>query len=396
MGFESGALTFRRFAVVGDSPSQVNEKLLERVAEHALVPGEFGVEEVEYGWSGARHIFDSEFSFENNVFADCLFFALRTDTNKVPGAVKRAYTLMEESAVAKGNPSGFISKQQKKDARETVRQKVESDMKEGKFRRSKLIPLLWDLSNGIVYSAASGGNFEKLAEIFNRTFKCDLQALTAGSHAARVLVERGKRREYEDFKPTRFVYGPEGESQPAEYPWTAKGPQPKDFLGNEFLLWLWQHADARDGEVSTQGVGDVALVFDRMLDLDCVFGMTGRDSLRGNGPTRMPEARDALRSGKVPRKAAMTVHARGNQYDFTLNPEQMLVSGARLPEVEEADSPRVLFEERIALLRDLSKTIDALYETFLGVRAGGAWDSAAGQIRKWILQNAPKPAMAVA
>src|SRR6185503_19368389 len=101
-------------------------------------------------------------------------------------------------------------------------------------------------------------------------------------------------------------------------------------------------------------------------DLDCVFGATGRDSLRGNGATRMPEARDALRSGKVPRKAALTIHAQGNQYDFSLNPEQMLLSGAKLPEVEDAEWPRVLFEERIALLRDLSRTMDALYETFLG------------------------------
>src|SRR5688572_4392638 len=255
MGFESGSITFRRFAVNGEAPAGVDEKLLERVAKHALEPGEFGIEEVEYGWSGGRHIFDTDFSFENNVFADCLFFALRIDTNKVPGTVKRAYTLMEEAALAKGNPSGFISRQQKKEARETVRQKLDQDMKSGRFRRSKLIPLLWDLPNNLVYSAASGQNFEKLAEIFERTFKCELQPLTAGPQAARTLVENGKRREYEDFKPTRFAFGPEGESQPAEYPWTAKGPQPKDFLGNEFMLWLWHHADVKDGEVRTQAVG---------------------------------------------------------------------------------------------------------------------------------------------
>ena len=396
MGFESGSITFRRFAVTGSTPSQVNENLLEKAAKHVLQPGEFGVEEIEYGWSAGRHIFDDEFSFENNVFADCLFFALRIDTNKVPSQVKHAYTLMEEAAVAKGNPSGFISKQQKRDVKDTVRQKLDRDKKSGQFRRSRLIPLLWDLPSNCVYSSANGKNFEKLAEIFERTFECELVPLTAGSHAARILVEKGRRREYEDFKPTRFVYGPDGESQPAEYPWTAKGPQPKDFLGNEFVLWLWHQADEKDGEVRTDDVGEVALIFDRMLELDCVFGATGRDSLRGNGPTRMPEARDALRSGKVPRKAALTIHAQGNQYDFSFNPEQMLLSGAKLPEVEDAESPRVLFEERIALLRDLSRTMDALYETFLGVRASSAWEAAAGGIRKWILQNAPKPVMAVA
>jgi hypothetical protein len=406
MGFDSGSITFRRFAVVGEFPSQVNEQTLEKLAEHALEPGEFGVEEIEYGWNGGRHIFDNQFSFDNNVFADCLFFALRIDTNKVPGTVKKAYTLIEEAAIATKNIDlskphlagapqvPFLSKAQKREAKETVAQKIEEDMKSGKFRRSKIIPLLWDLANQTVYSSAAGANFEKLAEIFERSFKCELQPLSAGSLGQRLLVDAGKRRDYEDLKPTRFAHGPEGESQHPEYPWVAKGPEPKNFLGNEFMLWLWHHADGKDGEVRTQSAGDVAILFDRLLDLDCTYGATGKDSLRGTGPTRMPEAKDALRTGKVPRKAALTIHAQRNQFDFTFNPEQFLLASAKLPEIEEAESPRVLFEERIALLRDLSKTLDAMYQAFLVVRAGSAWESQSTTIRKWIAATAPKAVMA--
>jgi hypothetical protein len=394
MGFDSGSITFRRFAVVGEFPDQVSEQALAKLAEHALKPGEFGVEEIEYGWNGGRHIFDDQFSFENNVFADCLFFALRIDTNKVPGTVKKAYTLIEEAALAKKNPRGFISKAQKKEAKETVAQRIEEDMKSGKFRRSKIIPLLWDLPNRVVYSAVAGANFEKLAEIFERSFKCELQPLSAGSLGQRMLVDAGKRRDYEDLKPTRFAQGPEGEGQHPDYPWVAKGPEPKNFLGNEFMLWLWHHADGKDGEVRTQAAGDVALLFDRLLDLDCTYGATGKDSLRGTGPTRMPEAKDALRTGKVPRKAALTIHAQGNQFDFTFNPEQFLLGSAKLPEIEEAESPRVLFEERIALLRDLAKTLDAMYQAFLTVRASSAWEGQSNTMRKWISATTPKPVMA--
>ena len=42
-------------------------------------------------------------------YADALHFALRIDTNKVPGELKKAWQMMEEEAVAKNNPSGFIS-----------------------------------------------------------------------------------------------------------------------------------------------------------------------------------------------------------------------------------------------------------------------------------------------
>ncbi|HSV16551.1 MAG TPA: hypothetical protein VLI90_19970, partial [Tepidisphaeraceae bacterium] len=247
MGFASGSVSFRRFAVVGKSPATVDQDMLDKLAEHALRPQEVGVpEEIEYGWSGGRHVLDEQFSFEHNAFAEALFFGLRIDTNKVPGDLKRAYMIMEEDAVAAGNPSGFISKAQKKDVKDTIRQKVDDELRSGKFRRSKLLPLLWDLPSQTLYASATGKRFEMLAELFERTFGLSLIPLSAGSIALRLLEPRGRRRDYEDFRPTRFVYGPEGESQYPEYPWVMKGPEPKDFLGNEFLLWLWHEADHRD------------------------------------------------------------------------------------------------------------------------------------------------------
>jgi hypothetical protein len=397
MGFASGAVSFRRFAVVGESPTAVDQNLLDKVAEHALRPTETGVpEEIEYGWSGGRHVLDGNFSFEHNVFADCLFLGLRIDTNKVPGDLKKAYQIMEEDAVAAENPSGFISKLQKRDVKDTVRRKIDDDLRSGKFRRSKLIPLLWDLTTQTLYGSVSGKSFEILAELFERTFGVNLMPMSAGSIALRLLEPHGRRRDYEDLRPTRFVSGPEGEGQLPDYPWVMKGPEPKDFVGNEFLLWLWHEADHRAGLIKTEtkGVGEVTVFIDRSLDLDCSYGQTGRDSLRGDGPSRMPEARDALRSGKVPRKAGLLVHVNKQDFKLTFNPEGFVVSAGVLPEVEEADTPRVLFEERIALLRDFAKTLDGLFETFLKLRGSSSWEAQVSGIRRWIMQ--PMKAVAAA
>ena len=199
MGFASGAVSFRRFAVLGRSPKSISEQMLEKLSENALRPSELGVpQETEYGWNGGRHVLDGTFDFENNVFADALHFALRIDTNKVPGDLKKAYLLMEQEAAAAGNPSGFISKHQKRDSRETVRRKIDEELRSGKFRRSKNTPILWDVPNRMLYSPAAGGVFEKLAELFERTFGLTLAPLTAGSLALRLLEPRGKRRDYED------------------------------------------------------------------------------------------------------------------------------------------------------------------------------------------------------
>lgn len=372
--------------------------MLDRLSEHALRPRDVGVpDEDEYGWSGGRHVLDANFSFENNVFADALLFGLRIDTNKVPGELKKAYRMMEEEAAAASNPSGFISKLQKRDAKDIVRRRIDEDLRSGQFRRSKLLPILWDLPSQTLFCNASDAAQEKLLEIFERTFELKLMPLSAGSVALRALEPKGRRRDYEDARPTRFVYGPEGESQRPDYPWVMKGAEPKDFLGNEFLLWLWHQAEVEDGTIETPA-GEVTVFFDRWLELDCAYGQTGRDSLRADGAAKMPEAMDGLRSGKVPRRAGLIVEAAGQQYHVTLGAEPLSIGTLKLPEVEEAENPRVLFEERIALLRDFSRALDGAFEAFLKLRTSGSWESQTTAIRKWILQSSRtvNAAMAVA
>jgi hypothetical protein len=395
MGFASGSVSFRRFQVLGQHPKEIAQDILDKLAGFVLQEGEYSApEEIEYGWCGGRHVMDAKFTFEHNVFADALNFALRIDTNRVPSELKRAYQLMEEEATAANNPSGFISKKQKRDVKDVVRRKVEEELKSGRFRRSKLIPMLWDFPTQTIYSPISNAAAEKLHELFDRSFGLELEPLGAGTVALHYAEAKQKRREYEDARPTRFVFGPEGESQHPEYPWVAKGPQPKDFLGNEFLLWLWHETDSKGGTIKSEEAGEVAVVLDRSLELDCAYGQTGKDALRGDGPTRMPEARDALRSGKLPRKTGLIFETFGKQYQFSLNCETLGCGGTVLPEVEEAEDARVLFEERIAMLRDLAKGIDALYHTFLKVRMGSAWESHVSAIRHWIMHQARQAAVA--
>ena len=107
-------------------------------------------------------------------------------------------------------------------------------------------------------------------------------------------------------------------------------------------------------------------------------------------PSRMAEARDALRSGKLPRKAGLVLDAFRQQYMLTINAESLGLSTVKLPDVEDAETPRVLFEERVALLRDLNKAVDGLFETFLKVRASSSWEGYVGTVRKWIMEPQKK------
>lgn len=396
MGFDSGSISFLRYAVIGQAPKSADEELLKKLDENALRPSEVGLPlDIEWGWVGPRHVFDTSFEFGTCVYNDCVFFGMRIDANKIPSEVKHAWTAIEEDAAAKGNPSGFISKQQKKMVKDSVNRKIDEELRSGRYRRSKMVPLLWDVPAGVVYGPAGVSVREKLQELFSRTFELELQPLTSGHVALRELERRGKRRDYEDFTPTRFAKSPDDPDAPAEYPWTAKGDGAKDYLGNEFLLWLWYEAQHRSGSIKT-AAGEISIMFDRTLQLDCVYNHTGKDTLTATGPTRMPEAIDGLRSGKAPRKAGLILDMPAGQYNLTLTGESLAVSSLKLPDVEEADNPRTLFEERITLLRDYSKGIDSLYEAFLTARLSG-WNTTVASVQKWLASHTrPMPQAAVA
>lgn len=395
MAFTSGPVSFSRVAVVGDIDNAPSEELLDKLRAHLLTGERVGMPaELEYGWSGGRHLLDAEISFEHNVFDDRLLFALRIDTHKPAASIKAAYEAIELKAQMRGNAIPFPSKAQRKAAREAAKEKLEQEVRDGRHCRSKLVPVLWDLARGELLTPASGRALDVLREIFERTFGAELRPLTAGQMALRRLESLGRRRDYEDLKPTRFVIGPEGEGQVPEYPWVAKGPEPKEFLGNEFLLWLWREAEARAGVITIARGSDFALAIDKCLDLDCTYGQSGKDALRGDAPDKMPEARDALRSGKVPRKLGLLATVGDEPFALTLSADSLAVGACRLPEVDDADTFRAVYEQRFEHIRSLIAALDTAYVSFLELRCSSAWTGWLADTRKWIL--AAKPGKAVA
>ena len=54
-------------------------------------------------------------------------------------------------------------------------------MRSGRFRRSKLLPILWDLPARMVYCSAGGSAFEKLGELFERSLGLKLLSKLANT-----------------------------------------------------------------------------------------------------------------------------------------------------------------------------------------------------------------------
>ncbi|MBB6430221.1 hypothetical protein [Algisphaera agarilytica] len=412
MPFDSGRVTFTRFHVNGDAPSHVDDAFLSILSESRFREHELGEpDEVEAGFTTGVHLFDTQFTYDKNGFGTpgngMALFALRMDTHKVPADVKKAYRVMNEQAAASGNPTGFPSKSEKREARETANQQIRDELASGKYRKSKVVPVLWDFASQTLYCGAAGTTvIEHLSRLMRHAFAVELDNLSAGVLAGNLIKAQGKSRDYEDLQPSAFTAPPDaprpvgdddapsfGDGSLPVLPWIAKSVDLKDYLGNEFLMWLWWHGE-KNAETPTlkTTAGDIFVAIDKALDMDCAWDLTGKQTLRGDGPTRLPEAGDALTTGKWPRKTGLILADAEHQWELTLQGDQFVVSGAALPEIEDVETARELTERRLELVVALSDTLNALFTAFLDRRASGPWKSDRDAIKAWIKDRQKKSA----
>jgi hypothetical protein len=381
MGFFSGRVTLVRFRVQGANPKLFRPEHLERLKAHAIGKQRTAASDgVEAGWTAGGHLLDTAFDLEKNIVNDTLHFALRLDTTKLPGDLLRAYTQIEIDAAAKGNPSGRPSASQKREARMAARERLEEEARDGRFLRRKVYPVLWDApSNELLVGTTSVTVLDRLHTLFEHTFGVGFERLGAGQQMYRLAELRGQTRGVDDAEPSPFVPG----VSPPEVAWLPDETN-RDFLGNEYLLWLWYQLGGGESESLKLSDGsEAALMLTRTLVLECPRGQTGRETINSDAPTRLPEALRAVQSGKLPRKSGLTVVRHDQQYELTLQAETLAVSGARLP-APEASEERARLEERITQLRHLLETLDLVYDAFAAKRAGDAWPKELARMQKWL------------
>jgi hypothetical protein len=382
MGFFSGRVTFARYRVQGPPPRTFTPEHLERLAARAAGKQRLAAADgVEVGWTAGDHLLDTSFDLAKNVVDDALHFAFRLDSRKLPSDLLRAYTALEVQALAATNPSGLPSAHQKKEARQTARERLEEEARDGRFLRRKLCPLLWDArSNELLVGTTAATVTDRLRTLFEQTFGVGFEPLGAGRLAFQLAKFRSATRLVDDAAPSPFLPG----VSPSELAWSADEAD-RDFLGNEFLLWLWFMLD----ETDTIPLGDrdeAAVLLTRTLLLECPRGQTGRESISSDGPTHLPEARRAVQAGKLPRKVGLVVVRHDQQYELTLQAETLAVGAARLP-APEAGEERARLEERVGQLRHLIETLDLLYDAFCRVRLSGDWPKEMARLQKWLQRD---------
>ena len=432
MPFTNGRVSFTRLLITpgpADSPlptRTLTEPACDALNDNAFSPTDVGVPlETETGWTTAAHLEDTNITYPAITAAsgEAAILGLRIDTNTPPADIRRAVRARHEHALAKDNPSGKPSRAQRQEAKAAAEHELHQQMARGQHRRSAHNQLLWDIPNRTILSAAASNKAtEALAEAFRTTFPgSSLTPASAGNLGYRHLAFTGRDRDFEDIRPSPFTDPPPTARPDADQPnrdtttaipdcpWARTSAEPRDFLGNELLIWLWHLVDQREGLVSFPDPDEpardasLAITLDRTLELECAWGIAGRVTIKdhagGPAPIRTPEAAEALSLGKWPRKSGLVIadnstgQDAGQVWSCTLQADRWIISAAALPNppeqenAEAHDTPEAEREFRIDRTLRLDRLLLALYHHFLERRTDPTWDDERAQIRRWIADH---------
>lgn len=377
MGLVSGSASFCRYRIDGKFPLAVDDELVAQLSARAFGRVAGGADGAQAGWISGRHLFDTDLRAERLSFGRYLCFAMRVDRVSIPAGVVRAYVCMEEDAALEASGRAFLSKGERRRAREAAKERAEEEARDGRFRRMQSYGVLIDLeSRTVSFGNTAVGANDLFIDLFRATFGVSLEPLDPRHVAYRVLRTAGRERQLDNLLPAHFVPSPEdGEAGDGVV-------GDLSFLGREFLSWLWFKTDSAQ-TLSVSNGDEITVMFDRSLRLDCDFGLSGNDVITSEGPASSPEARAAIAIGKQPTRAGLILGSRVGEFFVVLDAARLALSSLRVPQDDEATDARARLESRFEHIFDAGLILDVLYEQFIRIRTGREWKAELDRMKSW-------------
>ncbi len=160
-----------------------------------------------------------------------------------------------------------------------------------------------------------------------------------------------------------------------------------EFLGREFLLWLWYRSEEGFGRVTGASGREFDLWVDDRLLLIGEGGGPQRFDLKGGAPASSATARTALLEGRSVGAARFGLREGEVEFHFELHADLSL-RGVKLPELLENVESGEEVRERMDELEDLQSRLDDLFEAFIQHRLHESWETAAApKIRTWLHED---------
>jgi hypothetical protein len=163
-----------------------------------------------------------------------------------------------------------------------------------------------------------------------------------------------------------------------------------EFLGREFLVWLWFKSETGEGRFSLGQSGSAELWFDGRIVLQ-PDGDDGDEKVICLGQnSRPPEARFALAEYKTITEAKIKLAIGDDEWSFILDSTWMNFKSFMTPKVmqDNEKDPEGLFYEKFYLIEQALSAMDTILSSFLKIRLSPDWEeSELPALIRWIKEG---------
>lgn len=158
-------------------------------------------------------------------------------------------------------------------------------------------------------------------------------------------------------------------------------------LSAEFFLYLWFASEAGSGKIPLED-GEVQFWVEDRLGFRVSGDNKPSTILTGERPSASPEARAALKGGKLLRDLRLGLRREDREYFLLLKGPRLEMAGARLPGlVKTGEISEILFE-RMFLYEEAHFLLGQLWSRFADRRFTLEWErEILPRIRAWVWEN---------
>jgi hypothetical protein len=364
MGLLKGPLTFSRFMIAGELPSNFTDMIHERIRRYAFQDMAANTQEKIMGWTGIENVLDTDFSHASYAWGGYLLFSLRLDRRTVPPSLLKLRALEAEQQHLKETRRKKIDKT----ARDQIRENIYQDLLRHIPPTPSFYEVCWSVSDGrLLLTCLSEKVMQDFQDLFKSSF--DLTPMPFVPWDPQVL-DKDTAGKIEALQGTDVRAG-----------------DPKT-LGREFLTWLWFKSEERNGMIMIPDIGETEIHFVRRLVLESGDGEYSESVVCQGMHTDLREGREALRQGKKIREARLQLTRDAATWEFTFKADRFQFQSLKMPVVMDLDEQqdnrdgRIL--ERIYLLETVVRVMDRLFMLFLALRLSDAWQQERIRMEKWL------------
>ncbi len=160
-----------------------------------------------------------------------------------------------------------------------------------------------------------------------------------------------------------------------------------EFLGREFLTWLWFKCEAEGGLFNIDEGLTGEFWIDGMLTVTSDSDDRRETVVCSGENPRLREARFALSEHKKVTQARFRLVMGDDTWVFTLDSMWMNFKSLKGPKVlsDHGEDPEGMFYEKMAVIEQPVAAVEAVYRQFLEIRTSEEWEeSELPAIRLWI------------